>query len=45
MRTIDVTIREYVNFKAIFKYFFELFVLNGIIYVMADDILLKQFGY
>lgn len=45
MRTINVTIREYLNFKAIYKHLFELFVLNGMIYVVADDFLLSQLGY
>ena len=45
MRTINVTIREYQNFRKIFKHFFELFILNGVIYIMAEDMFLKQWGY
>jgi len=45
MKTINLTAREWQNFQKIFKALYELYILQGVIYIIADTQLLEKLGY
>lgn len=45
MKTVELTVQEYINFKAIANFWFDAYVKHGLVFVNANIEELLRLGY